>query len=85
MQLLGLHVNFYSTFQFFFTKPVVSGRCCCGNQLLFRLSIHEYFLKICKVLKDRAACLKESVGSIIVDTKKNILSTGYNGTPMGTV
>jgi dCMP deaminase len=35
------------------------------------------------VLKERAACLKEAVGSIIVKQNK-IISTGYNGTPVGT-
>jgi dCMP deaminase len=35
------------------------------------------------VLKERAACLKEAVGAIIV-RDRNIIATGYNGTPMGT-
>lgn len=49
----------------------------------FRPSYNEYFLSICQVLKERAACLKEAVGSIIVKNNK-IISTGYNGTPVGT-
>ena len=49
----------------------------------FRPSYNEYFLYICLVLKERAACLKEAVGSIIVKQNK-IISTGYNGTPVGT-
>lgn len=36
------------------------------------------------VLKERAACLKEAVGAIIVKNNK-IISTGYNGTPVGTI
>jgi len=35
-------------------------------------------------LKQRAACLKEAVGSIIVKDRM-IISTGYNGTPVGTI
>ena len=50
----------------------------------FRPSHDEYFLWICIVLKQRAACLKEAVGSIIVKDRM-IISTGYNGTPVGTI
>jgi dCMP deaminase len=51
---------------------------------VFRPNIDEYFLNICLVLRERAACLKEAVGSIIVNDR-SIISTGYNGTPRGTV
>ena len=48
----------------------------------FRPDFDSYFLSICRVLKERAGCIKEAVGAIIVRDKR-IVATGYNGTPMG--
>jgi dCMP deaminase len=40
-------------------------------------------LQIAVVLSQRGTCLKKKVGCVIVDSKGNILSTGYNGQPRG--
>ncbi len=47
-----------------------------------RLNWHEYFMEITKVVAKRSTCLRRQVGAIIVKNKQ-ILSTGYNGSPKG--
>ncbi len=47
-----------------------------------RLDWHEYFMEITKVVAKRSTCLRRQVGAIIVKNKQ-ILSTGYNGSPKG--
>ena len=43
---------------------------------------HEYFVSITKQVSTRSTCLRRKVGAIIVKDKR-ILTTGYNGAPMG--
>ncbi len=47
-----------------------------------RLNWHEYFMQITQVVAQRSTCLRRQVGAIIVRNKQ-ILSTGYNGSPKG--
>lgn len=47
-----------------------------------RLSWHEYFLQIAKVVASRSTCPRASVGAVIVRDNR-ILSTGYNGAASG--
>lgn len=42
----------------------------------------EYFMKIAHAVKERSSCIRRQVGAIIVK-EKQIISTGYNGTPRG--
>ncbi|MBQ0067668.1 MAG: cytidine/deoxycytidylate deaminase family protein [Phascolarctobacterium sp.] len=42
----------------------------------------EYFMEIAQVVAKRSTCLRRSVGAVIVKNKQ-ILASGYNGTPMG--
>jgi len=42
----------------------------------------EYFMNIAHVVKARANCASRKIGSILVRDKQ-IISTGYNGTPRG--
>lgn len=42
----------------------------------------EYFMGIVELVKERSTCLRRHVGAVIVKDKR-ILSTGYNGAPMG--
>ena len=44
----------------------------------------EYFVNIARVVASRSNCIKRKVGSIIVSDRR-IISTGYNGTPRGTL
>jgi dCMP deaminase len=47
-----------------------------------RPSWDEYFMKIAEDASTRSNCLRRKVGGLIVK-QRNIISTGYNGTPMG--
>ena len=47
-----------------------------------RPSWDEYFLAITRAVATRATCSRRSVGAVIVKDKR-ILSTGYNGAPIG--
>lgn len=42
----------------------------------------EYFMEIAQVVAKRSTCLRRHVGAVIVKNKQ-ILASGYNGTPMG--
>lgn len=47
-----------------------------------RPSWDEYFMEIVNVVKKRSTCIRRQVGALIVMDKR-ILSTGYNGAPIG--
>lgn len=48
-----------------------------------RTSLDNYFLNIAYVVSTRSTCLRNEVGAVIVRDKQ-ILATGYNGSPAGT-
>ena len=47
-----------------------------------RPSWDEYFMDITRLVARRSTCMRRQVGAILVKDK-NILATGYNGTPTG--
>ncbi|MEZ4599100.1 MAG: cytidine/deoxycytidylate deaminase family protein [Syntrophotaleaceae bacterium] len=47
-----------------------------------RPSWEEYFMEIARLVGSRSTCLRRQVGAVLVKDK-NILATGYNGTPSG--
>jgi dCMP deaminase len=47
-----------------------------------RLSWDQYFLTITRQVAERSTCLRAKVGAVIA-RDKNILATGYNGSPAG--
>ena len=47
-----------------------------------RPSWEEYFMEIARLVARRSTCLRRQVGALLVKDK-NILATGYNGTPSG--
>lgn len=47
-----------------------------------RPSWDEYFMDIARLVASRSTCLRRQVGAVMVKDK-NILATGYNGTPSG--
>ncbi|MEM5817444.1 MAG: dCMP deaminase family protein [Desulfitobacterium hafniense] len=49
---------------------------------LERPSWDEYFMQMAQVVAGRSTCLRRQVGAVIVKDKQ-ILSTGYNGSPTG--
>lgn len=44
---------------------------------------NQYFMNVAHAVKERASCNRRKVGAILVK-EKQIISTGYNGTPAGT-
>lgn len=42
----------------------------------------DYFMEIARLVASRSTCLRRQVGAVMVKDK-NILTTGYNGTPSG--
>ncbi len=49
---------------------------------LARPSWDRYFMEIAALVSSRTTCLRRRVGAVIVKDKR-LLSTGYNGAPMG--
>lgn len=47
-----------------------------------RPSWEEYFMEIAELVAKRSTCLRRQVGAVLVK-EKNVLATGYNGTPAG--
>ncbi len=48
-----------------------------------RPSWDQYFMEVAKVVKSRSTCLSSAKGAVLV-LGRQIISTGYNGTPAGT-
>ena len=48
-----------------------------------RPSWDEYFMDICKVVATRSHDFETHVGCVIVNPRRRIVSTGYNGLPAG--
>ncbi|MEA3464618.1 MAG: cytidine/deoxycytidylate deaminase family protein [Thermodesulfobacteriota bacterium] len=47
-----------------------------------RPSWEQYFIDIARLVSSRSTCLRRQVGAVVVKDK-NVLTTGYNGTPSG--
>jgi dCMP deaminase len=45
----------------------------------YRIPTDWYFLKMAFLVAERATCARRKVGCVIVDSKKHVLATGYNG------
>lgn len=43
----------------------------------------DYFMEVARVISTRATCNRKHVGSVITTAERQILSTGYNGSPPG--
>jgi dCMP deaminase len=61
------------------------------NSLFTKILMHaprpgwdEYFMRIARVVASRSNCMKRKVAAVIVKDGR-IISTGYNGTPRGTL
>ena len=48
-----------------------------------RLDLDTYYLKIAQAVAQRATCLRKQYGAVLVHPIKGIVSTGYNGAPVG--
>lgn len=47
-----------------------------------RVSWDDYFMRIAMIVAERATCSRAKIGAVIVKDK-NIIATGYNGSPAG--
>jgi dCMP deaminase len=47
-----------------------------------RTSWNTYFMKVASIVSERATCSRAKIGAVIVK-EKNIIATGYNGSPAG--
>jgi dCMP deaminase len=47
-----------------------------------RTSWDQYFMKVATIVAERATCTRAKIGAVIVKDK-NIIATGYNGSPAG--
>ncbi|KAI0395449.1 cytidine deaminase-like protein [Xylariaceae sp. FL0594] len=50
-----------------------------GDRL--RPSWDTYFMALASLAARRCNCMKRAVGCVLVDSKRRVISTGYNGTP----
>ena len=48
-----------------------------------RLPWDEYFMSIAGLVSNRATCDRKHVGCVMVDPAKQVIATGYNGSPPG--
>lgn len=48
-----------------------------------RISRHQLFMGIARIVSQRSTCFRGNVGAILVNDRSNIVSIGYNGPPSG--
>lgn len=48
-----------------------------------RPSKDEYFIKMAKLVSERATCLRRRVGCVLVNVRGHVIATGYNGVATG--
>lgn len=48
-----------------------------------RISWDEYFIEMAVIASKRATCPRKRIGAIIVNDKKQVVATGFNGSPKG--
>ena len=48
-----------------------------------RPSQDEYFIRMAKLVSERSTCLSRQVGCILINKRKHVIATGYNGVASG--
>lgn len=48
-----------------------------------RPSVDQYFMSLVDVVSSRGSCIRRKVGCILVNSRNQVLATGYNGPPSG--
>lgn len=48
-----------------------------------RPDVYEYFMQMAHVVATRATCPRRKVGCVLVNARRHVLATGYNGVPAG--
>jgi len=59
------------------------GGCIVETEKAERPTQDEYFLKMAELVSTRATCARRKVGCVLVNSRKHILATGYNGVASG--
>ena len=54
-----------------------------NSNITKRPSWDSYFIQIAEIVKTRSTCIRRQVGAVLVNDKRQIVSTGYNGVPRG--
>ena len=47
--------------------------------MAYRIPSEWYFLKMAHLVSERGTCARRKVGCILVNSKKHVIATGYNG------
>lgn len=50
-----------------------------------RPNADAYFMEMVGLVSTRSTCVRRSVGCVLVDKRRHVLATGYNGPPSGTL
>jgi len=53
------------------------------NFLQHRPSKDEYFIDMALLVSERSTCLRRKVGAVLINKRKHVLATGYNGVASG--
>ena len=48
-----------------------------------RPSKDEYFMDMALLVSERSTCLRRKVGAVLINKRKHVLATGYNGVASG--
>lgn len=51
--------------------------------LAHRPSKNEYFMDMALLVSERSTCLRRKVGAVLINKRKHVLATGYNGVASG--
>jgi dCMP deaminase len=51
--------------------------------MMSRPDVDLYFMRMARLVSTRSTCLRRAVGCILVDARRHVLSTGYNGVAAG--
>lgn len=43
----------------------------------------EYFIDMCRLVSQRSTCMRRQVGAVLINERKHVLATGYNGVASG--
>ena len=53
--------------------------------MTYREPIDWYFLRMSLLVAERGTCIRRKAGCVLVNEKKHIVGTGYNGNPAGQI
>lgn len=51
--------------------------------MIIRLGVDDYFVKMARLVAQRATCHRRAVGCVLVNGANHVIATGYNGVARG--